>query len=64
LKIFLATGYSVMNPVGREQEIRDMFGMRRLFSYADHQNKCAKVTRCLEVYSDHIYSKREGESEL
>ena len=64
MKIFMATGYSIMNLKDREREIRDKFGMRRLFSYADIQNKCARVTRCLEVYSGHIYSKKEGVSEL
>lgn len=64
--MYFATGFPIMNKKGREQEIRDRFGMNRLFSFADQNGEGgfrARVIRSLEVYTGHIYSGRE-ESEL
>lgn len=66
MRVYLATGFPVINRKGREAEIRDKFGAKRLYSFADHDAPTgfrAKVTRSLEVYTGHIYSKRKG-SEL
>lgn len=50
MRIYLASGYSVMNVAGRERELALFFSVyRRLVSYHDHAHTGNKIMNTLNL---------------